>query len=585
MNILQQQVEENKVERFDIQDFQCPITYEDYTQENFPVTLPCGHTLSIQAFEKAKESRQACPVCRANIPAGSSPQKNFLLFKVLEQMKANLPANCSNHPQESAIVICTKDKAYLCIDCLREDKCPRENIIPREKLKDYLIKEVAKLNIKEDEALQELDYDAQVNERVFALINPLLSDIVKWELAKSYCSRDLKEKHDLKKGVSNYVPDGQIRILNDIGEQYKKLEDRKTEEEVRERSLQARKIAKKKLMALFEEEPTKIFLDNSLKELNEVQDKDLCESLEVCFKPCFSKQSEFFVKLREFQALESLSLQNLAAFENLGAQDISELANICKELVHVNLDFASTQGCQDLGIWKIFNNLKANQSLKTFQISFKDSNLVSEADLVELNSLIQNSSMRSFTLDLEKCEKVTDAVIKKMFRLNLVGIKELDLSLLHCPQLTGNAMKELIFRLCSQNLQSLALKFGYSKVISCSFLQYMSRYLKEGEISRLSRLTLHFESCPEMKYTGVNHLLSAISHFSSLKELNLTFIDCKELSGVRVFKNLSKCVKKLKGLKCLSFCLKKCPKFNLDGLEKLRKEVKDVLIVDLDCSI
>ena len=131
-------------------------------------------------------------------------------------------------------------------------------------------------------------------------------------------------------------------------------------------------------------------------------------------------------------------------------------------------------------------------------------------------------------------------------------------------------------------LKALTLKFGHSQHISNSWLQSFSDYLRK---MRILNLALHFQACSEIENRGVNHLLSAIRQIECMRQLNLSFIDCKKLSGAGVLKKLSKCVKKLKNLKITTLCIKGCHNFHFDDLEKFRNEVKDVPIVELDCPI
>ena len=578
----------------DSQDFLCPITLQEYTPENYPVTLPCGHTLSLEASQKSLNPRNTCPICRASLPERYNPQKNYLLVKLLESLKGNFPIKCSTHKEENAIAICTHDKTYLCVKCLRNDKCPEENIIPKEKFKAYLLQEATKMDEKENEILEGLFSDVKISEDVSSSINPLLIEVAKWELSKQYHAKNLKEKQELTQKIFNSGhpqanEDGQIKVLKDIEAHYKNLEGLKTQEQIEERAVKANKIAKKKLISFLCEEPIKVSVDNSLKEMKENVDKDFCEKLEVYFKGGFNNRSEFFEKLKELENLESISLQNLAAFENFGAQDLEKLTPICQKLTSLNMDFASVQKNQNeaSGLGKFFTSLQENKSLKTLQLSFKESSFVSEYDLFYLHELLLNSqNISSVTLSFEKCESAANGEILFLLE-NANSLKEFNVNLLHCSHLAQDTLKRLTkyFWLSDpamNHFKALSLKLGHSHHISDSWLQSFSFYLRQMHISRL---TLHFQACPEIEYQGVNHLVSAISQIQSLKELDLSFVDCKKLYGVRVFKNLSKCMKKLKNLKVFMLCIKECPNFHFDGLEKFRNEIKNVPIIELDCPV
>jgi len=262
------------------------------------------------------------------------------------------------------------------------------------------------------------------------------------------------------------------------------------------------------------------------------------------------------------------------------------LTNICEGLTHINLDFSSLQKSQDQdsGPQDFFKALAKNTSTKTLQLSFQESNFASETDLNELSNLISNHypSLKSLKLSFENCEQATESVVQNLFS-KIGKVKNIDLNFIHCPQFTEETMKKLnhIFSY-KTSFQSLALKFGHSNAITCSWLEKFSSSLEK---SRILKLSLHFESCPQIQYWGVDHLLSGIGRIECLKELSLSFVDCKNLYCVKVFKNLSKCVDKLVDLKVLSLCMKGCLEFNGNDMEIFRKEVKSIIpIVQLDCS-
>ena len=441
----------SSLEEADPQDFLCPITFQEYTTENYPVTLPCGHTFSLKGFQSSSLNyRNKCPTCLKRLPLWYDPQKNYLLMKLLDGKKGDFSPKCSNHKEENGIVICTNHKIYLCVQCLRKDKCPDKKIIPREKLQAYLMQEATKMKTKEDKILEEGVFsNVKITEDIFSSVNSLLADLAKWELSKQFYTKNLKEKQELMKQVLSYghAPNAEKlnKVLSDIEARYKNLEDLSTQEQAEKRMIQANKIVCQKLISFLHEEPTKILIDNPLKEIKENVDKDFCEKLELYFKEGFNNRNEFFEKLEELKNLKSLSLHNLAAFENFGAEDIEKLAPLCQKLTFLNMDFAGVQKNQneESGLEELFNSLEESKSIKTLQLSFKESNFASEQDLFSLYDLLLDSeNLTSLTLDFEKCQELTNCTIQRLLDLTN-NFKEFSLNLLHCPHLTQETMKKL----------------------------------------------------------------------------------------------------------------------------------------------
>ena len=120
-------------------DVTCPVLNEKYTEQNYPVTLPCGHTLSIEGFRLIKKRECICPSCRSAFSGGYIPQKSVLWGNIAHQVRnRKKKIYCHNHPKDEARGICFIDKIFLCEDCLLEDEHPKEHKVTFKKLNTYL---------------------------------------------------------------------------------------------------------------------------------------------------------------------------------------------------------------------------------------------------------------------------------------------------------------------------------------------------------------------------------------------------------------------------------------------------------------
>ncbi len=87
----------------------CPVTLDEYNETNFPVSLPCGHTISILAANSIKESSESvyidgerfikftCPICRDihMIKPSHTFSKNYALLAILENQTGSLSGDAS----------------------------------------------------------------------------------------------------------------------------------------------------------------------------------------------------------------------------------------------------------------------------------------------------------------------------------------------------------------------------------------------------------------------------------------------------------------------------------------------------------
>ena len=101
------------------QDMRCPILMTKYDAENYPVTLHCGHTLSIQAFNSIKVSSNKCPTCKVTFLEGYIPKKALPFANIAQQVNEKRKRiSCHYHPQQKAIYLCLEHDEPLCDECV-----------------------------------------------------------------------------------------------------------------------------------------------------------------------------------------------------------------------------------------------------------------------------------------------------------------------------------------------------------------------------------------------------------------------------------------------------------------------------------
>ena len=92
----------------------CPITLENYTNDNYPVAIPCGHTISVAAAKGIADSSYlhnnlinfSCPVCRKifQIQSVNDLPKNFGLLEHIENT-SNTQSITSPPPLAPSIIM------------------------------------------------------------------------------------------------------------------------------------------------------------------------------------------------------------------------------------------------------------------------------------------------------------------------------------------------------------------------------------------------------------------------------------------------------------------------------------------------
>ena len=100
------------------QDAKCPILLTKYDTDSYPVTLPCGHTLSIRAFNSIKISFNKCPTCKVIFLQGYIPKKALPFANIAQQVNEKIKRVCCHyHPRQKAIYLCLEHDEPLCDEC------------------------------------------------------------------------------------------------------------------------------------------------------------------------------------------------------------------------------------------------------------------------------------------------------------------------------------------------------------------------------------------------------------------------------------------------------------------------------------
>jgi len=110
----------------DMNEFLDPVTYDPFdTEDNVPLTLPCGHSVTKKTLEFIKKENNRCPVCRENFGNDFNPKKNVLLANILRSKKKLY--FCHVHKNLFGRYICLNEMVIFCEKCLLDDSHSSHN--------------------------------------------------------------------------------------------------------------------------------------------------------------------------------------------------------------------------------------------------------------------------------------------------------------------------------------------------------------------------------------------------------------------------------------------------------------------------
>lgn len=554
--------EDNSIEKrcvlIDRTDLQCPVTLESYTEQNYPVTLPCSHTLSIEAFNQIKKNTRLtqsplCPQCRKAFSRDYAPPKNRVLTDISLQKSVQLTRSklmCQKHPNEPIGVICLDEKVFLCLECVVQDKHHDHQMISLKNLHSY-IQEKRKILVEAQENLfKNTIRDEQVKQITQAIIatkiEPLLQEIVRI-------------------GLQNHIMD-----LGDIGEPVKKIDElienisvRKSIDVIKEMEIEINKLEKmtpknsfketvekitRKVMGLFQavslrpesdqrqSKSIEIQIQADLSNISGLEGKETYTDLKVKFDRDFQALYSFCSELKSFNTLSSLQLD----FWDCRYIDTSALVTLNTNLQSMtlltsfHLNFGGTT-IGDLGVELLGSALKNMTRLSEVRLDFTCCRSISNKGLRELSIALKSHSLSLTLTNLQlifnHCGSISDVGLQDLsLALENLNLKTLQLNFWNCKLISDKGIKELSSALKrNTSLESLCLDFTWCELISDSGMKDLGFVLRQKN-KMLANIELLFNNCNLLTDAGVKELSESLEGMISLSNLRLEFLNCQRIS-------------------------------------------------------
>jgi len=547
----------------DSNDLLCPVTFEKYSESNYPVTLPCGHTLSIQAFEGIKKTDNSCPSCRKIFPGSFFPKKTILLGNIAKQIQDKRKINCHNHPQEKAVALCIEEKAFLCVDCLVEDEHPKEKKISFQKLNKYM--QERKQALREGfEKLQDVIIDEdEVNKVTAAIMKNIESSIQK--LVKSELQDGRTEGQGfeglIKKIdwiINNNLIAESVDVLNEI-DNYSQSVVNSQEKSMREgeniRMITRRIVDSLENVFQIESGARKksevsIALKEDVENLAQIHNKEKIKKLSVDFLKGFQQIQEFCSNIPGFTFLTWLEL-----------------------------NFDSCQKMNDLAIKNIGVCLKGMSFLTTLDLNFSRCT-ISNAGLKDLSLQIKNLVLlQNLGLDFADCGGLTNAGFKEFAKCLKVFsvLGNLKLSIFNNKNIDENGIKVLSESLKSLvQLNDLQLNFGRTLFSSQGVVELLAG-IKDLEF--LSSLKLGLADCGLINEAGFVELTAGLGSFLQLECLDIDMEGCKAVNDT-IIECFGGNLESVTALRTLNLNFYECMSMTSDSIKALNRYLKSLDVLE-----
>lgn len=458
--------------KIDPTDIQCPVTFERYTQQNYPVTLPCGHVLSIEAFRQIQHYNCQCPTCRKRFERDYHAEKAILLDNIVKQAEANKKKKpyCHNHPNQKAVALCFVDRAFLCLYCFKEDNHNKDQVFDLESLKARLqeIKNCVKQN---QNILAKIHNSAVGNEIIesnLAGLRPIIEQIVHTELKVYTDNLQLSNLDKIANKVGyllgdNLAVENTAAELESVQEMWKNsnlsTDPQKDMDGITQR------ITNRFQEKLVRKNPNQ----DAIKRLDIQVDEDLTKLVQL---PDKEKETGVRIKVgQKFRRLEEMS-STLCLFQRLKI---------------LQLDFYISESVSDAGVRSVCQALKNFTFLNTLQLNFYfigwPSILIGDCEVEELSiSLKHISFLTTLQLNFSGSNFIRDAGVKKLALAlkSLPSLTTVQLYFTSCKKISDDGLKELISVIKDlPSLGVLQLEFSDCKLLDQQAKQELENLLKK----------------------------------------------------------------------------------------------------------
>lgn len=586
-------------------DLLCPITCESYTQDNYPITLHCGHTLSIKSFNYLKEKQQdkfICPTCRQTIPNEYIPQKTILWWNIIQQIQDKKGIFCHKHKQRRAVGICLEEKVFMCLDCLLEDEHPKNKKVSIEKMNNYFqqkrdfLKQICE-NIQNDKGIKE--FEAR-REKAQELIS---------KLDKLQTSKVVTEKIDILNEVET-----QIKIVEDLDKKVKKKNKTNSFGQKFLSLFTCQSGQQKSSSPNKEIRYIEMTLISDIDTLVQVQNKKTCTGLQIKVSQSFQDFDGFCSNLSKFVFITNLTLdlQESKSVNDVYLKKISQCLRIFGLVNTLTLNFEDCEGIGDKGTNELSSALSNITLLKSLQLNIRGCHAITQTGTNELimalkplTSLIklqlyfsrckltedsfknlsvsirEMKALITLELDFNRCH-VTDGMLKQLSASlgSIISLNTLALNFSKC-QITDNGIKELTIGIKNlQSLVSLHLDFSNSSLLTDNSVKHVSNCV--SNLALLIYLQVEFNYCYALSDVGIKELSKDLRNLKSLQSLHLGFIGYNSISdgGTEV---LCQWIKSQTSLTAIQLHFDNCclSSKGLQDLKNLVKKYQTVLTIPI----
>ena len=522
-------------------DLQCPITCETYTHDNYPITLLCGHTLSIKSFNylKEKQNQTMCPTCRQAFPKEYTPQKTILWANIVQQVQERKGISCEKHFQKRAVGICLEDKRFLCLECLLEDEHPKSKKVSVERLNSYFQQKKDFLK----QLCENIQNEKGRNE--FGMTKEKAQELIE-KLNKVNNSKSATEKIDIFNEVE--------REIKVVEESEKKIIKKNNKNSFGQKFLslfKSKKKVPKDLSPNKEVRYLEITLISEVNAIAQIQNKKTCTGLHVKFSELFKDFDGFCSNLSKFPLLTSLTL-DLQESKTMNDEFLKKISQCIRELTllaSLDINLAECKEIRDKGMIELSSSISSLKSLKLLKLNLRNcyginsnaqtsKNSASKPNLdksgedpfkIFANHLKEIHSLETLELDFTKCV-ISDNVLKQISSGlgTLVSLTVLKLSFSRC-HVSDNGINEITIGMKNlQRLTSLSLDFSNNSLVTDNAIKQVGSCISNLQL--LNNLHLEFSYCYTLSDVGIKDLVNSLKSLKGIQSLQLGFIGYNSIS-------------------------------------------------------
>lgn len=411
-----------------LSELRCPITLERYTETNYPIALPCKHTISLQGFESIKSSKPQCPSCSQPFSPTYSPEKKNL-FPILKDQQRTV--FCRYHNGAEAVAFFTEERTFICLDCLCKEEGSKGRKIPLEQFECYL--KSSEENITAVSRRQsEIRLEGALEERIAGKISQEMKSYI-MKLVRLELENESKMAQGRRESV--FCSERGDKIIARIMEKFKKAFGFDKED--------VELTVKKK-----EAEAIKITLKNDLEVLNQIENYS-CTKLGIDIKSGFKDVEVLCFKLAQLTNLKELVIQGMHNKQKFSDQDLGYLCAALgrlKELSFLKLDFKSCKYLSDNGMKELSLYLKECEGLTSLNLNFNLCENLGDQGLKEIiKGLKEKIDIVDLNLNWSWCSGITENGVNELNSLvkSMENLKDLKVNFYGCKEIKQEGLSNL----------------------------------------------------------------------------------------------------------------------------------------------